>query len=283
MPRPTWKGQIAFGLVNVPVTVYTAERRADVSFHLIDSRNAARVRYERVNEETGKEVPWDAIVKGYEYDKGNYVLFSEKELESASPELTRTIEIEQFVDFSEIQAVYLDRPYYVVPSKGGEKGYILLREAMKKSGKVGIAQVVIRTRQYLAALKAEENALVLLLLRFAQEIVPLDEFDVPGRELKKYKITQKEIDLAGQLIDGMTQDWDPKSYHDEYRDALMKLIDKKVSSGKTEEIAQPEEIEEEQAETINFMDVLKESLEKKGSRKRQSSSKKKKSRKSQAG
>lgn len=263
MARPIWKGQIAFGLVNVPVTVFSAERRADISFKLIDSRNSSRIRYERVNEETGKEVPWDNIVKGFEYDKGSYVLLSEKELESASPELTKTIEIEQFVQLDEIEAVYFDRPYYVVPAKGGEKGYVLLREAMAKSGRVGIAKVVIRTRQYLSALMPDGDALVLNLLRFAQEVVPTDDFDIPTKSLKQYKITPKEVQLAEQLIDGMSGEWNPADFQDEYRDALMKMIEKKVESGKVKAIEDPEEVEEEEpTRTINFMDVLKESLQK---------------------
>src|SRR5918992_1254168 len=158
MARPIWKGHISFGLVNVPVVLYGAERRADLSFRLIDSRNAARIRYERVNEETGEEVPWDKIVKGYEYEDGNYVLLSEGELENASAELTRTIEIEQFVDLDEIDVRYFDRPYILAPDKGGEKGYVLLRKAILEAGKAGIAQVVIRARQYLAAVMVEGNA-----------------------------------------------------------------------------------------------------------------------------
>jgi DNA end-binding protein Ku len=261
MARPIWKGQVSFGLVNVPITIYSAERRTDLSFHLVDSRNSARVRYERVNEETGKEVPWDAIVKGYEYDQGSYVILSDEELQRAAVEMTKTIEIEQFVELSDIDAIYFDRPYYVVPGKGGEKGYVLLREAMKQTGKVGIAKVVIRTRQYLSALKPEGHALLLNLLRFNQEIVPLDEFDIPGKSLKTYHVTQKEVDLAKQLIEGMTETWKPESYQDEYRDALMKLIEKKISTGKTAEILEGDETPEPQAtETINFMDVLKKSL-----------------------
>src|SRR4051812_24014796 len=153
MSRPIWKGHISFGLVNVPVVLHAAERRlGDLSFRMIDSRNSARVRYERVNEETGEEVPWDKIVKGYEYEDGNYVLMSEEELQNASPELTRSIEIEQFVNLDDIDIRYFDRPYVLVPGSKGEKGYVLLREAIKDSGKAGIAKVVIRARQYLAAL-----------------------------------------------------------------------------------------------------------------------------------
>jgi len=174
MARPVWKGHISFGLVNVPIVLYSAERRADISFQLIDSRNAARVRYERVNEETGEEVPWDRVVKGFEYEDGNYVLLSEGELENASAELTRTIEIEQFVDLANIGIRFFDRPYILAPASKGEKGYVLLREAISKAGKAGIARVVIRARQYLAAVVVENDALVLELLRYAQELRPVE-------------------------------------------------------------------------------------------------------------
>jgi len=264
MARPIWKGQIAFGLVHIPISIFSAERRGDIGFKLIDSRNSARVRYERINEETGKEVPWDAIVKGYEYDEGSYVLLTEKDLEKVSVEMTRTVEIEQFVDLQEIESVYFDRPYYIVPGKGAEKGYMILRNALERSGKVGIATVVIRTRQYLSAVMPDGRALVLNLLRFPQEVVPATEFDFPGQDLKKYKVTEKELELAGELIDGMTEPWRPEKYHDEYRDALMKLIDHRIASGKTKVEEAPMEEEEipAKSKTINFMDVLKQSLKK---------------------
>jgi DNA end-binding protein Ku len=265
MSRPIWKGQISFGLVNVPVTLYSAEQRADLHFNLIDSRNAARIRYERVNEETGEEVPWDKIVKGYEFDGGSYVLFSDKELEQASVEMTKVIEIEQFVDADEIDAIYFDKPYYLVPGKGGEKGYVLLREAMAESGKVGIARVVIRTRQYIAALVPEKSALVLSLLRYHQEIRPLKDFDIPSGTPAAHNIRPKELELAGQLIEGMSGDWKPEEFEDEYRGALMKLIDKKIKSGQTKEIAEPEDEEQPlEPRTINFMDVLVKSVERTG-------------------
>src|SRR5262245_54520255 len=236
MSRPIWKGQISFGLVNVPVVLYSAEQRADLSFRLIDSRNAARVRYERVNEETGEEVPWDKIVKGFEYEDGNYVLLSEEELAHASIEMTRTIEIQEFVDLDQIDMRYFERPYILVPSKNGDKGYVLLREAIAKSGKAGIASVVIRSRQYLSALVADGDALVLELLRYPQELRKMKEFDVPGQDLRQYKVSKKEIELAEKLIDGMTAEWVPDEHHDEYRDALMKMIERKIKSGQTEAI-----------------------------------------------
>ena len=262
MPRPIWKGHVSFGLVNVPVVLFSAEQRADISFRLIDSRNTARIRYERVNEETGEEVPWDNIVKGFEYESGNYVLMSDEELETASAEMTRTIEIDQFVDLSEIDIRFFDRPYVLVPDKNGEKGYVLLREAIAESGKAGIASVVIRSRQYLAAVIASGDAILLELLRFHQELRDLKGFELPGHNLREMKVSKKEIELASQLIDGMTTQWDSSEHHDEYREVLMKMIEKKIKSGKTEaiDVESDEEDDEEEVQTINFMDVLKKSV-----------------------
>jgi DNA end-binding protein Ku len=261
MARPVWKGHISFGLVSVPVQLYPAEVRADISFHLVDSRNSARVQYQRVNSETGEEVPWDKIVKGYEYADESYVLLSDEELASASVEMTRSIEIEQFVDVATIDVRYFDRPYLITPAKGGEKAYVLLREAARKEGMAGIATIVIRARQHLAAVLVQDDALLLELLRFPQELRAIDDYDIPGKDLRRHKVNQKEIDLAAQLIKGMTAEWDPEQYHDEYRDVLMKLIQKKIKSGKTEAIEDVEEEEpEEEPKTINFMDVLKKSV-----------------------
>jgi DNA end-binding protein Ku len=261
MPRPIWKGHISFGLVNVPVVLYAAERRAEQGFKLIDSRNAARVRYERVNEETGEEVPWDQIVKGYEYEEGQYVLLSQEELENASAEMTRAIEIEQFVDREEIGIRYFDRPYLVAPAGKGEKGYVLLREAIGGARKAGLARVVLRARQYLAALVVEGEALVLELLRYADELQSVDDLELPGSDLREYKVTKKEIDLASKLIEGMSGEWDPEQFKDEYREALDKMIQKKIKSGQTEAIR---DVESDDAESppasVNFMEMLKRSV-----------------------
>lgn len=261
MPRPIWKGHISFGLVNVPVVLYAAERRAEQGFKLIDSRNAARVRYERVNEETGEEVPWDKIVKGYEYEEGQYVLLSQEELENASAEMTKAIEIEQFVDREEIGIRYFDRPYLVAPAAKGEKGYVLLREAIGGAGKAGLARVVIRARQYLAALVTEGEALVLELLRYADELQSVDDLELPGSDLREYKVTKKEIELASKLIEGMSGQWEPEQFKDEYREALDKMIQKKIKSGQTEAIRDVEADEDKSPPaSVNFMEMLKRSV-----------------------
>lgn len=260
MARPVWNGSITFGLVNVPVRLYSAESKNDLHFHLIDSRNHARVRYERVNEVTGEEVPWNQIIKGYEYDDGNYVLLQQEEFEKASVRMSKTIDIEGFVDVNAVPLTYYDRPYFVEPAKGAEKGYVLLREALKKSGGVGITKVVIRTRQHLALLMPKDDILILEILRFPQELREPSEFNFPGGDLRKSNVSKKEIDLAEQLIDGMSADWEPKEYHDEYRQALMQFIEKKIKSGKQHEVYEAEEEAEEEPRHINFVELLRKSV-----------------------
>ncbi len=279
MARPIWKGHISFGLVNVPVVLFSAERRTDLQFNLLDSRNHARIRYERVNEVTGEEVPWRDVVKGYEYDDGSYVLLDEEDFKRAAVEATQTVEIKAFVDKDAIDHVYFDRPYYLLPGKKGEKGYVLLRETLKRSKKVGIAKVVIRARQHLAALIPMEHALVLDLLRFAQELRGFEDFEFPSGSLKEYKVSTQEIELGRKLIEAMTADWEPEQYHDEYRDALMKWIDKKIESGEIEPAAPAgEEEEEEGPDIINLTEQLKKSVaqSKKGKRTTSTKAKRKK-------
>lgn len=263
MPRPVWKGSISFGLVNIPIILHPAEKSSELHFQMIDSRNNARVRYQRVNEVTGEEVPWSEIVKGYEYEDGSYVMLSDEDFKRADREATKTIEIEDFVELDAIDRTFFDKPYYLAPAKGGEKGYVLLREALRRSGRVGIARVVIRTREYLAALVPQGDALVLELLRYRQELRDPGELDIPRGDPKSYKISERELELAENLVDSMKSEWKPGKYHDEYRDTLMKWIEKKVREGKTEALA--EEEKEEPAETggkvIDMMALLKKSLE----------------------
>lgn len=266
MARAVWNGHISFGLIQIPVELHSAEKRTDIQFHMVDSRNQARVRYERVNEETGEEVPWNEIVKGYEYDDGRYVLLEEEEFKRVAPEVTKTVELSGFVDVSGIEPIYFDKPYYLVPGKKGDKPYMLLRESLRRSGKAGVASVVIRTRQYLALVMPRGPALMLNLLRFAQELRQPDEFRFPEGSLADYKITSKEVSMAEQLIESMTEDWDPTQYQDEYRSALLAFIEKKLkSSGKgaprTREA--PEEAPPATADVIDLMELLKRSMNKK--------------------
>lgn len=264
MPRPIWKGHITFGLVNVPITLYSAESRADLNFTLLDKRNKARIRYQRVNEVTGEEVSWDNIVKGYEYEDGEYVILTDEDFEKASVEATQTIEIEDFVDEKAIDYIYFDKPYYLVPGKRGEKAYVLMRETLRRAGKVGIAKVVIHTRQHLAVLLPMGNTLVLNIIRFHHELRDVSEFELPG-DADEYKIAEKEFDMARQLVDAMTTEWQPEKYRDEYRDALMKWIEKKAKEGEMaappeEEVARVEE--RTRGEIIDIMDLLKKSVQK---------------------
>lgn len=230
MCRPIWKGHISFGLVNIPVVLHSVEKQFDLHFRLLDSRNHVCVRYERVNEEMGEEVPWQDIVKGYEYEEGRYVVLGDDDFQKVALEVNKSVEIENFVDGEQIGYVYFDKPYYLVPDKKGQKGYVFLREVLQRSKKVGIAKVVIRTRQYLAALLPEGNVLVLDLLRFYQEIRDTAKLEIPGPNIKSYIISDKELSLAQQLVDSMSTEWQPKQYHDEYRDAPMKWIEKKAKS-----------------------------------------------------
>ena len=266
-PRPVWRGHIAFGLVQLPIVLHSGERRADLQFHLVDARNTARVRYERVNEETGEEVPWDQIVKGFEFSDGHYVLLNEEEYEHASPELTRTIEIEQFVDPSEIDIRYYDRPYIIVPQKGGEKAYLMLRQALEETGKAGLAQVVIRARQYLSIVVPFGSLLVLMLLRFEQELRDLREYALPEESVQANRPNPRELGLARRLVEDMTAPWQPAKFHDEYRETLLALIDRKIKAGQTDVVVPAEPPEEEKAQppgnVVDFIEVLKKSLERK--------------------
>jgi len=265
MARPIWKGHISFGLVSIPITLYSAEKRFDLHFKLLDSRDKAKIRYSRVNEVAGEEVPWDQIVKGYEYDDDKYVIVEDEEFKKVAVEATRTIEIEDFIERDSIDYPYFDKPYFVVPDKKNQKGYVLLREVLRNTGKVGIAKVVIHTREYLSALFASEDVLVLELLRFEQELRSPGEFELPEGGLSDYKVTKKEVELAEKLVEAMTTKWQPKKYKDEYRDELMEWIQKKAKSGGVEAAPEsPEEPEEEGGKVIDMMELLKKSVEGKG-------------------
>lgn len=275
MPRPVWNGAISFGLLNVPVQLFTAERSVDLHFRMLDARDKKPVRYERVNADTGEEVPWKDVVKAYEYSKGSYVIVDEKTLRTAAPKATETIDIEAFVDEAAIDPVYFHKPYYLTPGKKAEKGYVLLRETLRRSGKIAIARVVIRTRQYLAALMPNGDALVLNLLRFPQELVPTKEFSFPSGALTKYRVNATELRMAEQLLETMTRKWNPSEYKDDFRDQLRKLLHARAGRSKDNvKLEEEEEKAPDKAATnvVDFMALLKQSLAKKppapGARKR---------------
>jgi DNA end-binding protein Ku len=270
MARPIWNGTISFGLLNVPVQLYSGERTVDLHFRMLDSRDNTPVRYERVNSETGEEVPWKEVVKGFEYSKGSYVVIDEEDIRKAAPESTETVEIEAFVQREEIDPMFFEKPYYLVPAKKAEKGYVLLREVLAKTDKVGVARVVIRTRQYLAALSPRGDALMLDLMRFPQEIVKPDEFTLPTGNSKSYRVTPQEVGMATQLIESMTKKWNPDDYQDEFRAQLRKIIDEQIArqTGKKVRAHRKEEAASAEATTnvVDFMELLKRSLDKDGKR-----------------
>jgi len=265
MARAIWKGSIAFGLVNIPVGLSTAEMRPDIQLHMVDSKNHARIRYERVNADSGEEVPWDRMVRGYEHDDGKFILLSDEELEAVQPKLTKTIEITDFVPLKDIDPLLFDKPYYLEPEKRGRKAYALLREALRKSGKAGISKVVIRTREYLSAMFVRDDALVLMLLRFPQEIKAASKLDLPSSGSKEFTPAKREMELAEKLIGEMSGKWKPDDYHDEYREALMDFIDHKISSGKSvDDVKEGEEDDhEDDGKVLNLADYLERSVKSK--------------------
>lgn len=225
--RPIWKGAVSFGLVNIPITLYPATRREELRFHFLRKRDLSPINNKRVAEADGKEVPWQDIVRGYEFEKGKFVVINDDDFSRVDVEATQTVDIQEFVDVEEINPMMFSKPYYMEPVKSGAKAYTLLREVLSGSGKVGIAKVVIKTREHLAAVKAQGDALVLELMHFADEIIPAEELHVPGRT----KIGKKEEDMAKHLVESMTSKWDPKKYQDDYKEALLDVIEKKVAAG----------------------------------------------------
>ena len=232
--RPIWSGFISFALVHIPVELYAAEHRADIRFHLLDSRDKSRIRYHRLNEKTGEEVPWNRTARAYEYSKDHYVVVKDEELKKIST-ATKIIAIEHFVTEKEIDYPYFERPYYLIPEKSAAKGYVLLRDTLLRTQKVGIAKIVIHGREHLSAIIATPDGLMLELLRFEQELRPITEFDIPSPTAKELKISAKEQEAAKQLINSMTQKWHPEQYHDEYRESLMKWIASKAKGKKPRE------------------------------------------------
>jgi DNA end-binding protein Ku len=265
MARGLWKGAISFGLVNVPVELFSAEKRSsELDLTMLDKRDLAPVGYKRYNKSTGEDVPWAEVVKGYEYQDDKYVVLSDEDFRRANVEASKTVDIQAFVDLKEIAPLFFQTPYYLAPGKRGEKAYALLRDALKKSGKAGIATVVIRTRQYLAAVIAQDDVLVMDTLRYADELKQPDELGIPASALH-VKASPKEIDMALRLIEDMSEKWQPEKFKDTYRDDLMERIKEKVKKGQTEEITAPQkgETQPKSADVIDLMALLKKSVEKK--------------------
>ncbi len=265
MARPIWTGTLSFGLLNVPVSLMSGERKVDLSFRMLDSRDRKPIRFERVNAETGEEVPWKDIVKAFEYDKGSYVVMEPEDLKAAASESHETVEVEAFVDADSIDRRYYDKPYILVPGKKAEKGYVLLRETLKSTGKVGIARVVVRTREYICAVMPQDDALVLMILRYPQELVDPNDYKLPSEDADAYRITAKEMQMARQLIESMAGKWNPDEYHDEFRERLQELIRKRIKADGAVAKVEEEPVQREDAATnvVDFMSLLQKSLQSK--------------------
>jgi len=257
--RAIWKGTISFSLVNVPISLYPAAKREEVKFHLLRRSDLSPISYRRVAQTDGKEVPWDHIVKGFEYEKGQYVVMDDEDFQRADIEATQSIDILEFVKQEEIDPIFFDEPYYLEPQKKGAKAYALLREALKRTGRVGIAKVVLKTRQHLAAVKPENNALVLELMHFSQELTEPQSLEIPG----KLDVGAREQELACELVERMSGKWDPEKYTDDYRQALLNLIHKKIQAGGRTPPAAPSP-KRQPAKVIDLVSVLQESLQQTG-------------------
>lgn len=264
MARAIWSGAISFGLLNVPVSLMTAESPSEISLRMLDRRDNAPIKFKRVNGDSGKEVEWKDIVKAYEVEKGEFVVLDAEDIKRAAPEAAQTVEIERFVDRDAISPMYFDKPYYLTPGKKAEKGYVLLRETLKRTHRVGLARVVLRTKEYLCAVVPVDDALVLELLRWPEEIVAGSEMNIPTGKPDEYRITQRELEMAEQLISAMEGEFDPEEFKDTFREKLEAVIDEKLKAG-GKKLA-PVTVEKAPSATnvVDFMALLKQSLEKSG-------------------
>jgi DNA end-binding protein Ku len=257
MPRELWKGAIQFGLVNIPVALYPAEHAHELTFTMLDRRDLQPVGYKRFNKSSGHEVPYEQIVKGYEYEKGRYVTLEKQDFRRANVEATQAIDIVGFVDASDIPPYFYEAPFYTAPGKHGDKGYALLRETLERTGKAAVANVVIRTRQHLAVLYPRDNRLILNTLRYADELRPAKAIAVP-ETLKDAKVQPGEVKMAERLIADMTMKWDPEKFHDTYREDVMKMIEEKAAGHVRKA---PRKRAAREAEVIDFSKLLARSLE----------------------
>ena len=258
MARVIWKGAISFGLVHIPVALHTGSRSSGTDFDWLDERSLEPVGYKRVNKVTGKEVPSEHIVKGVEYEKGRYVVLSEEEIRAARPEATQTIDILQFVERGEIPLPYFDAPYYLSPDRRGEKVYVLLRETLKKSDKVAVCQVVMHTRQRLAVLMQEDDALLLMTLRWPSEIRGVASLEL---NLDKVTLDKRELQMAERLVADMTGEWDPEQYQDSFTEEIQRLVAQKAAKGELESVPSGEAQQDTgSADIIDLTELLKRSL-----------------------
>ena len=251
--RAIWKGSISFALVSIPISLFSATRKSELSFHYLHKKDMSPVSYKRFCDTENSEVPWEEITRGYEYEKDQYVEITDEDLDKADIELTKTIQIQEFVQENEIDPVYFDKPYYLEPQKGGERAYALMRDALAQSKKVGIAKVVLKSREHLAAVKSVGNMLTLQTMRFSHEIVDAGSLNLPA----KAEISKKEMDLANTLIDSMSDKFDPSRYKDDYYDKVLGIIQMKVA-GVTPQVPAPKG--PGPAKVVDLMEILKQSL-----------------------
>lgn len=286
MAGSIWKGSISFGLLNIPVTLQKAQEGKDLHFSMLDEKDLSPIKYKKVNAKSGEEVPWQRIVKGYEYEPGQYVLVTKEDLKAANPKASQMIEVEDFVDFDEIDLMFFEKPYYLVPQKNGTKGYFLLVEALAKTNKAAVGKIVIRTKQHLCVIMSKDGFLVMEMLRFAHEVLQTNEADYL-ENIEKPKLNPKELKMAEELIEGMTAEWNPEQYKDTYEQDVMKIINMKIEAGEGKEIDYGKLPKEEAGNTgtvVDLMPLLRKSLEQKkkdraGSSGSKASSKKKTSKK----
>ena len=255
MARAIWSGTISFGLLNVPVRMYSAVARRNIALREIRESDSARIKHRRVAEGTDEEVPYENIVKAYELSPGQYVPLSKDEMAALAPEKTRAIDVQDFVDIEEIDPMYFDSPYYLGPADGAEKAYSLLAEAMERSGKAAISRFVFRNKEHLSAIRASDGVLTLPTMRFHDEVVPADELDVIPE--KKQKVAKREREMAEQLIDSLSTEFEPNQYRDEYREQLLALIEQKAEG---KEIVAPEAEAPKETKAPDLMAALEESI-----------------------
>jgi DNA end-binding protein Ku len=262
MPRAIWKGSISFGLVHIPVSLFPAVTSDDIDLDWLDKRSMAPIGYRRYNKETGKEVDKKFIVRGYQYEPDHYVVLSDEEIRAANPKATQSVDILCFADLKEVSFLYLETPYYLAPDKKGQKVYALLREALKKTGKIGIAHVVMHTKQHLAALIPSGNALVLNTLRWSGELRDAKDLELPADGVKSTGIREQELAMAEKLIGDMTERLNLGKFRDTFRDDVLSLVKRKVKAGKTELVETPEAAPEEAvpSNVIDLTELLKRSL-----------------------
>lgn len=259
MARSIWKGAISFGLVHIPVSLVSATSQQGIDFDWLDKRSMDPVGYKRINKVTGKEIERENIVKGVQYEKGRYVVISEEEIRAAHPKATQTVDIIAFLDVGQVPSLYIDTPYYLTPERRGEKVYALLRETLVSTGKVALAQVVMRTKQHLALVMPVEDALVLNTLRWGNEVRGVDALDLP-EEARSAELAKRELDMARRLVEDMSEDWDPNQHSDTFQEKIMALVEEKARAGRIETVGEVEEGESRSAEIIDLTDLLKRSL-----------------------